>query len=289
MDEIIFDKEFFQKLSTLKLLMKTPLDTGMGGSRKSMAKGSSVEFSDFREYILGDDIRRVDWNAYGRMDKLFVKLFMEEKEGLFRIMVDLSKSMDYGSKKKSVTALRIAGLLSYMILHNLDRVVMTALREDQSETTKGMTGSQSFQKLLSFLSDLVFQGETDLEKSIRSQPIHGRGVCILISDFFDPNGLDGVLKYLSYQKQEIYLFHVLAQEEQNPQQEGYVNLIDSETGDQLKVSMNSKVIGQYQEALLKFTSSIKESARRYGAGYIPVTAGEALDGLLVKIGKAGIA
>ena len=108
MGEKLFDQEFFAKLNNLAIAMNTRMTYGIGGGRKSNAKGNSVEFSDFREYRLGDDIRRIDWNAYGRFDKLFVKLFMEEKEGLFQIFLDASKSMDFGEKNKSVCAQRIA-------------------------------------------------------------------------------------------------------------------------------------------------------------------------------------
>ena len=96
MEEVLFDGEFFARLHTLRMSNKMKLTSGMSGGRKSSAKGNSVEFSDFREYMLGDDIRKIDWNAYGRMNRLFIKLFQEEKEGLFRIFLDGSKSMDYG-------------------------------------------------------------------------------------------------------------------------------------------------------------------------------------------------
>ena len=127
MQEKIFDDDFFQKLNTLKLSLNMRLNQGMSGARKSGAKGTSVEFSDFREYMLGDDIRRIDWNAYGRMDKLFIKQFMEEKEGIYHIFLDTSKSMDYGEPKKSRLALQIAGALSYLVLNNLDRVYVTQM------------------------------------------------------------------------------------------------------------------------------------------------------------------
>ena len=127
MEEKLFDSEFFSRLNRMKMMTKMRLNVGMGGQRKSIAKGSSVEFSDFREYIPGDDIRRIDWNVYGRMDKLFVKQFMEEKEGLFHIIVDCSKSMDFGEKKKSIFARQIAGMISYMVLSNLEKACLPVI------------------------------------------------------------------------------------------------------------------------------------------------------------------
>ena len=139
MEQEIFDTEFFNKLNTLKLSIRMRLNKGMGGGRKSTAKGSSVEFSDFREYMLGDDIRRIDWNAYGRLDKLYIKQYMEEKEGIFNVFIDTSKSMDYGEYKKSVRAQQLAGALAYIILNNLDRVYVTQVREGQLTVGKGVT------------------------------------------------------------------------------------------------------------------------------------------------------
>ena len=127
--EQAFNSEFYSKLRTLRMSIALSNAAGMSGGRKSKAKGNSVEFSDFREYMLGDDIRRIDWNAYGRFDKLFIKLFMEEKEGLFHVIVDASKSMDYGLKNKAVAAKRIAGALSYIVLENGDRLFVDIMKE----------------------------------------------------------------------------------------------------------------------------------------------------------------
>ena len=128
MEEVLFDGEFFARLHTLRMSNKMKLTSGMSGGRKSSAKGNSVEFSDFREYMLGDDIRKIDWNAYGRMNRLFIKLFQEEKEGRFRIFLDGSKSMDYGERKKSVLARRIVAMLSFIVLNNLDRVYVNQIK-----------------------------------------------------------------------------------------------------------------------------------------------------------------
>ena len=160
MEEVLFDGEFFARLHTLRMSNKMKLTSGMSGGRKSSAKGNSVEFSDFREYMLGDDIRKIDWNAYGRMNRLFIKLFQEEKEGLFRIFLDGSKSMDYGERKKSVLARRIVAMLSFIVLNNLDRVYVNQIKENELCLGKGMTGKQSFQKILLNLERMTFEVRT---------------------------------------------------------------------------------------------------------------------------------
>ena len=277
MEEKIFDDDFFQKLNTLKLSLNMRLNQGMSGARKSGAKGTSVEFSDFREYILGDDIRRIDWNAYGRMDKLFIKQFMEEKEGNYHIFLDTSKSMDYGSPKKSRLALQIAGALSYLVLNNLDRVYVTRVQENSLSEGKGLAGRNSYKKILAELGQVVFDGKTTLNRSIMSRDIRGRGLSVIISDFMDPEGIEPALRYLRYKKQQIVLIQVLAREELTIDKEGSLNLIDSETGDVVRVTVNRKMIEAYEEQLEKLRYRLAELARRYEAVYLETAADESID------------
>lgn len=155
----IFNSEFYSKLHTLRMSIAMRLAAGMSGGRKSNAKGNSVEFSDFREYQLGDDIRRIDWNAYGRFDKLYIKLFMEEKEGIFQIFLDTSKSMDFGEANKGVCAARIAAALSYVVLENSDRLYLNLMKEGKLETPKSYTGKQAFSKVIDYLEGVKFEGD----------------------------------------------------------------------------------------------------------------------------------
>ncbi|MCI8408825.1 MAG: DUF58 domain-containing protein [Lachnospiraceae bacterium] len=277
MEEKLFDGAFFSKLATLRMSSKMKMTTGMSGGRKSSMKGNSVEFSDFREYILGDDIRKIDWNAYGRMDRLFIKLFQEEKEGIFRIFIDGSKSMDYGEKKKSVLARRIAGMLSYIVLNNLDRVYLTKLGSESLQSGKGMTGRQSFQKILLALENMTFDGNSSLYEGIQKCKISGRGTTILISDFFNEEELEPMLRYLVYQKQEIILIHTMAAEEIAPDLEGHLNLIDMETKKDLRVSMSGSVLKKYQKTLHTFCDRLNELSRKYQAHYMFVSTEDALD------------
>lgn len=277
MEEKLFDGAFFSKLATLRMSSKMKMTAGMSGGRKSSMKGNSVEFSDFREYILGDDIRKIDWNAYGRMDRLFIKLFQEEKEGVFRIFLDGSKSMDYGEKKKSVLARRIAGMLSYIILNNLDRVYLTKLGDENLQPGKGMTGRQSFQKILFSLENMTFEGKSSLLEGIQKCKIYGRGVTILISDFYGEEELEPILRCLVYQKQEVILIHTMAIEEVNPDLEGHLNLIDMETRQDLRVSMSGSVLGTYRKTFHVFQERLIALAKKYQAHYMFVNTEDALD------------
>ncbi len=282
MEELIFDGSFFASLQRIRLASRLKLNSGMGGSRKSSAKGSSVEFADFREYMLGDDIRRIDWNAYGRMDRLFIKLFQEEKEGRFHVLLDCSGSMAYGEPKKSVLAQQIAGMFAYMVLNNLDRFSfypLTGQERASLPSLKGQTGRQAFMKVLDAISRCDFAGRTDLLSSVKQIPFGGKGVAILITDGFDRdvNTFCEVIKYLAYEKQEVILVHVLAREELEPDFAGTWDLVDKETSSSIKITATRKLMNQYSRSMKQFAARVEADCKKYSSHYIGVSTGQALE------------
>lgn len=281
MNDGLFDHTFFEKLNTVKMSLNMRLSQGMSGSRKSSAKGSSVEFSDFREYMLGDDIRRIDWNAYGRTDKLYIKQFMEEKEGLFRFFIDTSSSMNFGEKKKSVMALRLSAALSYIIMNNLDRVFINELRGNNIVKGKGISGSSAFSHLLKDLERIEFEGETHISKCISSYAVPRGGVSIIISDFLDPEGIETAVKYLVSRKQIVVLIQVLAREEIEVDYEGTVNILDVETNERVKITMSNAAIKEYRGRLTDMKDDLSRISRKYGAHYVNVVSDEDLVSVLL--------
>ena len=273
MSEKMFNEDFFKKLNKINMYINFKLSGGTQGGRKSKAKGVSVEFSDYREYAPGDDFRRIDWNAYGRFDKFFVKVFMEEREGVFNFFIDKSKSMDYGKDNKKDTALKIVAALSYIALNNLDRVNISTMNNGIIENLKTGTGNRGFQKILRDLENITFDGTTDLSESIKKRPLNLRGISIVVSDFLNNSGLESLeagLKYLAYKKQEIILVQVLCEEEINPEFNNEITLIDSETGENIKLSVTPSLIKDYKETLKKYNDSIEALARKYGGKLITV-------------------
>lgn len=273
----LFDMGFFSKLNHLKLAMHIRLDKGLSGGRKSSAKGSSVEFSDFREYLPGDDIRRIDWNVYGRLDKLYVKQFMEEKEAFYHIFLDTSASMDFGEQKKSVMALRLAAVFAWLVLKQLDRVEILTLRDGRLGKTSPVAGRESFQRLLKELEQVTFTGTTRINEAVRRSSFWGRGICIVISDFLDPEGVEEAIRYLTFKKQEILLIQVLAREELHFEEEGTLALEDMETGEQVRVTVTRQTVKAYEDALEVHNQSLQKLAKRYGCAWQQVTADEDLE------------
>lgn len=273
----LFDAAFFSGLNHLKLAMHIRLDKGLSGGRKSSAKGSSVEFSDFREYLPGDDIRRVDWNVYGRLGKLYVKQFMEEKEAFYHIFLDTSASMDFGEEKKSVMALRLSAVFAWLVLKQLDRVEILTLQNGHLGKTSPVIGRSSFKRLLKELEQVSFEGDTRINEAVKKCSPGGRGVCILISDFLDPYGIDEAIRYLTYKRQEIFLIQVLAREEVEFDGEGTLALDDMETGEQVRVTVTRQTIRAYEEALTAHTQALQRLAKRYGCAYLQVISDEELE------------
>jgi uncharacterized protein (DUF58 family) len=268
MESVIFDKGFFEKLNTLKMSLNMRLSQGMSGIRKSSARGSSVEFSDFREYMLGDDIRRIDWNAYGRTDKLYIKQFMEEKEGIFQIFIDTSRSMCFGEVPKSKMALQVAGALSYIILNNLDRVYINEMKENSLTRGKGVTGGAAFSHVLNDLNRITFDGKTTLNKTILSRQVQAGGVSVIISDFLDREGIEDAMKYLAFKKQAVVLIQILSREEMDVNYEGTLNILDMETSERVKITMSNATIKKYKEQMEDLRSRLQRLAGKYGAHYI---------------------
>lgn len=287
--ERVFDAEFLKKLDTMVINVRMMMNSGSGGNRKSRSKGSSVEFSDFREYSMGDDFRRIDWNAYGRFDKLFVKLFMEELEAYVNIFIDSSRSMYFGEPRKSLAALKLSGILAYLALNNLDRVCINSLSEKAIVQSPVVNGRGMFQRCADFLESLKFEGATDLGSGIRRKEFRGSGVSVIFSDFFTAGGIEETVKYLLYRKQQVVLIHILAPEELDPTLEGRVRLLDSETGEARDVAVTPELLKQYNKKLNGFINGIREFCMKVGAGYIQLSSDEPVEKVVFEeFTRAGI-
>ncbi|HBV81905.1 MAG: DUF58 domain-containing protein [Lachnospiraceae bacterium] len=278
---VIPDTAFFDRLSRLRLAMRHRASMNLTGNRKSIQKGSSIEFSDFREYMPGDDIRRIDWNAYGRLDRLYVKEYMEEKEAVVSILLDTSASMNYGIQKKSEYACMLTAAFAYMGLNNMDRVILYDLQQMQLPFM--VNGIRStLPRLTDWLSQRTFDGKVDICESVRQLPMKGPGVTIIISDFLQEALMESsskkelttvrkLLRLLDYRKQRIIFLHVLAGEELFARSAvaltGTRNLIDMEEKSTLRLTLDTASIRVYEQALQEYLSNLRQECARMGAFY----------------------
>lgn len=272
---MIADAAFFDRLSRLRLALGHKASMNMTGNRKSVQKGSSTEFSDFREYMPGDDIRRIDWNAYGRLDRLYVKEYMEEKETVVSVLLDTSASMAYGKKKKRELACILAAAFSYIGLNHMDRVILYDMQSMQTPfAARG--GKKALPLLTDWLDQRPFEGAADIVSAVRQLPMKGPGVTIIISDFLQDTFLEEsqdtvtkLLRFLDYRKQRAVFLHVLAGEEISvrsyPELTGTKNLIDMEDKSTLRLTLDDASIRIYEKALQDFLSCFKRECAKSGA------------------------
>lgn len=280
------DAAFFEKLSRFRLAMGYKSSMNLTGNRKSTQKGSSTEFSDFREYMPGDDIRRIDWNAYGRLDRYYIKEYMEEKEAVVNILLDTSASMDYGEKKKSDLACLLVSAFAYLGWSNMDRVTVYDMKKMQTPYV-GTGGKNAIQGLLLWLEKCSFEGQVDVNEAIRHMPAKGNGVTIIISDFLQEAFLEEeqeatrqLLRYLSYCKQKPILLHVMAREELEVSMTGTKNFIDAEDASTLRVTLEAPGIREYEQALKSFINTLQKECARNGASYVLCDTGKDINELL---------
>ena len=278
MENRLISSDFLKRLERLSLNIEKLMNAGSGGARKSRAKGSSVEFSDFREYSSGDDIKRIDWNAYGRLNRLFIKLFMEEREAFINIFLDCSKSMEFDNKAN--LSMELTAALSYLSLINMDRLCLNLMEGKNLRVSEVYGGRGQFNRSASFINKVEFVYETDLITAIKNKRFPGRGLAIIISDFFTDGDLEEILKFLTYNKQEIVLLHILSFYERQPDFGGSIRLKDSETGEEINVELSTSILDRYEKALNSFITDINEKCKKYGGLYANVTSNEKMEKVL---------
>ena len=271
-DPTVFDEAFLRQLERLQLLMRKPVRGGLKGGRRSVKRGQSVEFADFRDYSLGDDLRQLDWNVLARLEKLFIKLYVEEEDITIHFLLDASASMAAGNPPKLQFAKRAAAALGYIGLASEDRVAVTALVARQGRRQVALRGSGRVFRLLAALSSIsAADGATDLVASARhaAAQLSGRGVVVLLSDLLDP-GADRVIRELAAPGSEVIILHVLSPEELDPTLEGDVRLVDVESGDGIDVTVDLATIDDYKARLAAWQEGFADIAAKRNATYVPI-------------------
>ena len=272
-DPTVFDEGFLRQLERLLLLMRSPVRGGLKGGRRSVKRGQSVEFADYRDYALGDDLRQLDWNVYARLERLFVKLFVEEEDVTVTLLIDASLSMASGRPPKLLFAKRAAAALGYIGLASEDRVAVTALAGRVARRRAALRGSGRVFRLLADLSAIEpADGPTDLVAAARhaAAQLHGRGVLVLLSDLLDP-GADRVIRELAATGSELIVLHILSPDELDPPLEGDLRLVDSETGDRVDITADLATIDAYRDRLTAWKATFADLAAKRRASYVDLS------------------
>lgn len=279
----LLDPEFLHKLEQLELVSRKIFVGRMKGERKSKRRGSSVEFADHRNYSVGDDLRHIDWNVYGRLDKLFLKLFLEEEDLHFYTLLDTSLSMDFGDPTKLQYGKQVAAALSFVGLVNHDRVVLDTFSTNLETGLPSIRGRSQMYRVVQYLDALKASGSSDLTAAARSFAIKhaGKGIVVVISDFLDKRGYQDALRYLLARNMDIYVIHVLSQEEVEPELVGDLRLVDAEDDDFAEITISAPLLKRYKDTLNGFVGGLKEWCTRRGITYIFTTNQNPFDKLIL--------
>lgn len=264
-----FSSDFLAQLERLSLASRRTFRGRVKGERRSPRKGQSVEFSDYRPYGIGDDLRYVDWNIYGRLDRLHVKLFVDEEDLCLHLLVDASASMGFGRPTKLAYAARLAAAVGFVGLVNLERVGVGVLREKGSEGWPPVRGRNQFVNLADFLAAVRPSGPTSLNEGLASYAMRARepGVAVIVSDLLDPQGFETGLRALLERRFEVHVVHLLAPEELNPTLSGDLRLHDSETGEVRELSVDGDALRGYRQRLHQFLDHVETFCRGREIGY----------------------
>ena len=289
--------EFFSRLETLSLEMRADLAGFFGGKHLVRTYGQTVEFADYREYALGDDIRRIDWNLYSRFEKFFLKLFTDERQMHTQIFIDCSASMGKDNPQKAAFTVGIAAALGYLSVHNMDKVSYKLIKGNKAEDPFGtIVGKRAFFSAMTGLENLTFDGESDIDAAVVGCENTGNndGLTLIISDFFTDSDWRRAVDYLSYKKRQVLLIQVMTPEERDPTYSGRVNLIDSESEDltdtkNMKMNIDMSAQMAYEEALKDLEKDLYEFCVSRGATFITIPTDQPIEKALFKeLLKVGI-
>lgn len=283
----LFDRSFLARLERLKLVSRQLVRGTQSGQRRSQMLGSSLEFADYRSYYPGDDIRQVDWAAYARLGKWFLKTFLDERETEVHLYLDTSLSMGWASPLKSRLAVQLSAALGYLAMHHADRVGAFAFRERVEQRLHPGQGRAGIFRLFQFLDSLTFEGKGDLNRALAEPGAVPKrpGLSIVFSDGFSPSGYERGLAYLQGAGQQVSFIHITAQEEREPSYTGDLRFLDCETGREKQVSVSPMVLRAYRETYQRFSAHLQEWCFRRGIAYVPVSAEDSLETVLFSLLK----
>jgi uncharacterized protein (DUF58 family) len=278
MKEKIINDDFISRLETISLYMQQAMQGYFGGNHRTKTYGSTVEFTDFREYVLGDDIRRIDWNLYSRFEKHFIKLYIDERQMHTQIFLDCSASMGKTDQGKSMYALKAAASLGFLSVQNMDKTSYMLIKGNFAEELSGVvTGKEAFYRSVAHLEDTTFFGSADIATAITNYPNFGGndGLTVIISDFLTENNWKKAVDFLLFHKRQVMLIQVLSPEEIDPKYNGRTFLKDVETDDilderNMKLRITKSNYLAYKEALSDYIADMKKFCSARGVRFFSV-------------------
>lgn len=276
MNKMVIDEAFLGELEAIQSLLRNNVAGAFGGNRRSKSFGSSCEFADYREYVPGDDVTKIDWNVYLRHEQLYEKLYYDERQMHTRIYIDASRSMAHGQDdEKAEQAIRLAAAIAYLSIAEMDKVSIYAIKGGELvEVVSGIVGKDSYLGCINKLNEIEFDTDARISEAILPSRVgYGDGMSVVISDFLtDANFEDGIDRLVG-QKRDVLCVQILSREELNPQMRGKMHLFDSEDGSRFfRKKIDQDVARAYKDALAFVQDRIRTFCESREARYMLVRA-----------------
>ena len=285
----LFDEAFLKKLEYLHVVSRKIFTGGQRAERRMRKVGSGIEFADHRRYTWGDDFRYIDWNVYGRVDKLLLRLFEEEEDLHIYLLLDCSRSMTIGAPPKLHYAMQVCAALAYVGLANLDRVAIIPFSNELQGRLPPARGKNRIFKIFEFLRGVEVGGDTNLA-SCMDKFVHQnkrRGLVVVISDFYDPRGFEDGLNTLRYNKFEPFVLQVYDQKEAHPALHGDLALVDCETGEVKEVTVSRSLLEAYEREHEKYCGELRDFCTGRAVPYFRTHTAIPFDELILTIFRTG--
>jgi hypothetical protein len=300
MPDALLTPELLRRLEQFQLLAARRAKSSARGERRSRARGQSVEFADYRNYVHGDDFRYLDWNLYGRLERLFLKLYEEERELPVRIFLDASESMTFGEPRKFDFARQVAAAIGYVALSGFDRVSVIPFPDlaNGGATDPGariaelaargalrsVRGKRSAMQFFQNLSALTAGGAANVNEALRRGALAARraGLAVVLSDFLDPAGYEAGLTALLGRGFQVDLVQILSPDELSPATFGDLRLVDSETGSTQEVTFGRFHLKGYRQTVQNFVQRMREYCQARGISFFTASSDADLQELLLK-------
>lgn len=280
----LFSSSFLRQLEALSFISKRTFLGRIKGDRKSLRKGQSVEFADYRPYEVGDDLRYVDWNIFGRHDRLYLKLFVDEEDLSCHVLLDGSGSMDFGEPTKFRYGVRLAAALAFVALSDHERAGVAIFRDRVTEGWPPSRRRSAFFSLIDFLTAQSPVGATGFNGALRqyAQQVRTPGLAVVISDLMDPVGFEEGLRALQERRFDIHLIHLLSDVEMDPPFVGDLRLVDAETGDVREVTLDGEALRSYRERLAAYLARVEDFCLSNSIGYHRCSTALPLEDLILR-------
>jgi len=271
--ETFFDTNFLRRLERLHLISKRLNWAGAKGEHAVSRKGFSLEFSDYRRYQRGDDLRYIDWNIYRRLDRLLLKIFTAEEEMNVYLLIDISRSMAEGNPVKLDYAKKVAAALGYIGLKNLDRVGGAAFSSVLHKPLTMGRGRKQILNMFRFLAQLSCTGETNLRGAVHSftKLFPHPGLVVIVSDLFDPSGWRAGLEELHGKNYQVLLVHIVDEGELQPKFRGDVALVDVEAGGERKFFLDAELVRRFEQEIASYFHEIEAICASHKIDYLRTT------------------